>query len=68
MAYYRLYFMHPYSGHIERFVEFDAPDDQAAIAFARDHVGDHPLELWCEGRKVQWLEAFATVPARQVAA
>ena len=60
MSYYRLYFMHPFSGHIERFAEFEAPDHQAATALAREHVGDHPLELWCGGHKVARIEALAT--------
>ena len=28
MPYYRLYFMDPRSGHIDRFAEFQAPDDR----------------------------------------
>ena len=59
---YRLYFMHPDSGHIERFAEFSAPDDQGAIALAGEHVGDHPLELWNEHRKVRRFDAVAIGP------
>jgi hypothetical protein len=29
MPYDRPYFMHPHTGHIERFAEFAAPDDHA---------------------------------------
>jgi len=56
--------MHPYSGHIERFAEFEAPDDEAALALAREHVGDNPLELWCERRKVSRIDAISTIGGR----
>lgn len=62
MLYYRLYFMHPDSGHIERFVELEAPDDASALSLASEHVGENPLELWNEHRKVRRIEAFATLP------
>ena len=65
MSYYRLYFMDPYSGHIRRFAEFEAPDDEAAFGLAIEHIGDQPLELWSEHRKVRRIEAFATVPEPQ---
>jgi len=69
MLHYRLYFMHPSSGHIERFADFEAPDDACAIELAGEQVGDHPLELWNERRKVHRIEAFSTVPvSRQDAA
>jgi hypothetical protein len=61
---YRLYFMDPDSGHIERFAEFEAPDDQSAIALAGEHIGRNPLELWCERRKVGRINAFDTGPRR----
>lgn len=56
MAYYRLYILHPYSGHIQSFEEFDAADDGAALHIASERRGERPSELWCEGRKVQRLE------------
>lgn len=68
MQYYRLYFMHPYTGHIERFAEFEAPDDAQALSLAREHIGDHPLELWCGRRKVHRIQSFAGVPASHQAA
>jgi len=40
MLYYRLYFMDRFSGHIEHHREFEAEDDEAAIATA---------EGWREG-------------------
>ena len=57
MAYYRLYFMDPRSGHISAFEAIEADDDQAAITISEKHLGWQPLELWCEGRKVQRFEA-----------
>lgn len=62
MFYYRLYFMHPDSGHIARFADFEAPDDLQALELAREHVGENPLELWNEHRKVQRIEARSTLP------
>ncbi len=56
MLYYRLYFMKPGTGHIIRFEEYEAPGDEAAIVLAEEHVGDHPLELWCQHRKVRAFE------------
>lgn len=59
MTTYRLYFMHPHTGHIERFRALEALDDQGAMALAGEHVGDHPLELWCAGRKAGRIDALA---------
>jgi hypothetical protein len=57
MAYYRLYFMDPRSGHISAFESIEAEDDSGALALAEPHRGWQPLELWCQGRKVQRFEA-----------
>lgn len=58
MSYYRLYFMDSFSGHIERFEEFDALDDGEAMAFAKSMTGPKALELWCQHRKVTRLESL----------
>lgn len=58
MSYYRLYFMRTFSGHIERFEEFDAADDREAVALAEARRGGLALELWCSRRKVARLEAL----------
>ena len=50
MAYYRLYFMDGFTGHIEHFREFDAESDEAAVAYAEDALGSRPMELWCQHR------------------
>ena len=64
MLYYRLYFMNPRSGHIDRFAEFEAPDHQAAIALAAEHEGAQPLELWCHHNKVRRFEPVTSPLAR----
>ena len=56
MSCYRLYFFSPRSGHIDRFAEFEAPDDSEAMLLAREHEGDRPLELWCEHRRIARIE------------
>ena len=56
MASYRLYFMDPRSGHIERVEPFEANGDEDAIARAESHRSAAPLELWSEDRKVHRLE------------
>lgn len=56
MSYYRLYFFGARTGHIDRFAEFEAPDDRGALALASEHEGAQPLELWCEHRKIARIE------------
>ena len=56
MAYYRLYFMNRFSGHIERFEELDASGDEAACDLAATQVEETPIELWCGHRKVRRFE------------
>jgi hypothetical protein len=55
MRYYRLYFMDRFSGHIDHFREFEADDDDAALAIAEGWHVDRPMELWNRQRKLkQW--------------
>ena len=55
MRYYRLYFMHRFSGHIDHFREFEAEDDAAAFAMAERWREDCPMELWNRERRLrQW--------------
>ena len=66
MAYYRLYFFNGRSGHIDRFAELDASDDDHAIRLAGAQDGGESMELWCEGRMVCRFEApepAASMPA-----
>jgi hypothetical protein len=53
MNYYRLYFMHRFSGHIDHFREFEAENDERAIAVAEGWREDQPMELWNRERKLQ---------------
>ena len=58
MVYYRLYFMDRFSGHIDHFREFEAPDDKAALAAAEGWSNGSPMELWNRHRKLKhWNEA-----------
>ena len=53
MLYYRLYFMDRFSGHIEHHREFEAEDDEAAIATAEGWREGRPMELWNLQRKLK---------------
>jgi hypothetical protein len=53
MRYYRLYFMHRFSGHIDHFREFEADDDEAALGVAEGWRDDWPMELWNRERKLK---------------
>jgi hypothetical protein len=61
MAYYRLYFMDRRTGHIDRFEEFDAAGDAAAIERAERHSAAAPIELWSGAKKIFRLEATAQI-------
>lgn len=67
MLCYRLYFMPPSNGHIERVAELEAPEDVRALGPAREHIGENPLELWNERRKVHRIEAFSDDAACRIA-
>lgn len=53
MRHYRLYFMHRFSGHIDHFREFEAEDDEAAIAVAENWQDGQAMELWNQERKLK---------------
>ena len=53
MRYYRLYFMDGFSGHIEHFREFEAEDDNSALAIAEEWREERPMELWNRERKLR---------------
>ena len=57
MRYYRLYFLDRCSGHIEHFREFEAEDDDAALAIAEDWRELQPMELWNRHRKLKHWDA-----------
>jgi hypothetical protein len=55
MPYFRLYYFDRFSGHIDHFREFDAEDDQSAIAVAERWNDGRPMELWNRERRLkQW--------------
>ena len=58
MGYYRLYFMSSFTGHIERFEEFDADDDAQALGLAETRRGALAMELWCSHRRVEQFAAL----------
>jgi hypothetical protein len=51
---YKLYCLDAH-GRIARRQEFEAADDQAAVAHARAHHPAESCELWCGARKVALL-------------
>lgn len=53
MRYYRLYFMDRFSGHIDHFREFEAEDDDAALAVAEQWRDGELTELWNQDRKLK---------------
>ena len=64
MVLYRLCFINPKTGQVDREREIDAADDVTAARTAAE--SDHrPLELWCGGRKVR---AFHGVQAAELPA
>jgi len=57
MPQYRLYFLSAATGSIQHFEQFEAADDDDAIALIDHHLGDQPLELWTGGRRVGQFES-----------
>ncbi len=58
MPYFRLYYFGRFSGHIDHFREFDAEDDDAAVAVAERWNDGRPMELWNRERRLkQWESA-----------
>ncbi|HEX8401298.1 MAG TPA: hypothetical protein VF628_06295 [Allosphingosinicella sp.] len=53
MSYYRLLFMKAIGGPVMGFEEIAARDDVEAVRIASRKVGDQPVELWCNKRKVK---------------
>lgn len=68
MAYYRLYFLDQFSGHIDHFSDFQAETDDAAIAYAEEALGVRPLELWCQRPKVKRWDGLRVSPRHQTIA
>lgn len=62
MAYYRLYFMDGFSGHIDHVREFQARDAAAAVAQAAEWRGFAAMELWSSNKKIRRWEALRPAP------
>jgi hypothetical protein len=54
---YRLYFLDPHTGHIDRVEEFHSSDDVEAVCLVGQRTAAVPMELWCGGRKVSRFDA-----------
>jgi hypothetical protein len=54
---YRLYFMDPHSGHIDRVEDFHSGDDVEASLLVQRRAAGVPMELWTAGRKVMRVDA-----------
>lgn len=64
MSNYRLYFMDPVTGHIDRFEDFVASDDVEAIHQVSRRRRDVPVELWRDGEKVTRLDGEPSIWSR----
>ena len=53
MIRYRLCYVNPNTGRVDREREIEAADDVDAVRIAAAHEGARPLELWCGKRKVK---------------
>lgn len=56
LAEYKLYCLDR-NDRIEKRIEFEAADDAAAMAYARDNHPGTNCELWCGARKVALIPA-----------
>ena len=54
---FRLYLLHPDSGHITGVEELHEADDDAAVHAVRSRGHVVPVELWEDGRKITRLDA-----------
>ena len=63
MVFYRIYQLRGAHNEVESFHEFDAEDDDAAIAIAETMRGQNAMELWSDHRKVRRWESLHFAPA-----
>jgi hypothetical protein len=66
MAFYRIYQLRGPKNEVESFDEFEADNDESALARAEEHRGLNAMELWSGHRKVQRWEAIAPAPAHEL--
>ena len=60
MLYYRLYYFDRFSGHIDHFREFEAADDDSALALAERWRDGRSMELW---NRERLLKRWDVVPS-----
>jgi len=60
MLYYRLYYFDRFSGHIDHFREFEAADDDAALALAERWGDGRSMELWNRERRLKRWDRIAS--------
>jgi hypothetical protein len=63
MVLYRLGYIHPNTGQVDREREIEANDDVDAVHIAGES-NHRPLEVWCGDRKVRRLSDAAVAAAR----
>lgn len=63
MTFYRIYHLRGPRNEVENFHEFDAEDDNAAIAVAETMRRPNAMELWSDHRKVRRWENLELAPA-----
>ena len=63
MVFYRIYQLRGPRNEVESFHEFEADDDDKAIALAETMRGENAMELWSDHRKVQRWESLNLTPA-----
>jgi hypothetical protein len=63
MVLYRLCFINPNTGQVDREREIEANDDVDAVHIAGES-NHRPLEVWCRDRKVRRLSEATMAPLR----
>ena len=65
MAYYRLYFLDGFSGRIDRFLQFEVENDDAAISFAEEWQGPLTMELSNGVRRVKHWDPLTLISSTE---
>jgi hypothetical protein len=63
MVFYRIYQLRGPRNEVESFHEFEAENDDAAIAVAEGVRRENAMELWSDHRKIQRWEILNFAPA-----
>jgi hypothetical protein len=62
MTGYRLYHLHGPRNEVESFYEFEAPDEESAIAIAEQRRGVNAMELWQGHQKLRRWDGITRAP------